>query len=148
MGKAQGQCRNATGHSYQVAVPGWKRLRRGTKRGIPTETQVTRQDARGWCAGEGVGEGGKQGWVMHLSQAQEWQETWLGLFSHGFLTKVYPQVRGGGLSMAGLGSAGSLVHHHLQLLIPLSQRCLQHKQAGSDCQAKSSTDLHAQQTLL
>lgn len=64
---------------------------------------------------------------------QELGQTWLGLFSDSLLPEVNPHEGGSGVSMAGLGVAGCLVHHHLQLLIPLCQGCLQHTHTHGHC---------------
>lgn len=48
------------------------------------------------------------------------------MLSHSFLSQVHPHEGGSVTRVASLGSASSLVHHHLQLLIALRQQRLHH----------------------
>jgi hypothetical protein len=50
--------------------------------------------------------------------------TWSGMLSDSFLSQVHPHEGGRVTRVARLGSASSLVHHHLQLLVALGQQCL------------------------
>ena len=48
------------------------------------------------------------------------------MLSHSFLSQVHPHEGGSVTRVASLGSASSLVHHHLQLLVALRQQRLHH----------------------
>ena len=48
------------------------------------------------------------------------------MLSDSFLSQVHPHEGGSVTRVASLGSASSLVHHHLQLLVALGQQCLHH----------------------
>ncbi len=50
--------------------------------------------------------------------------TWSSMLSDSFLSQVHPHERGSVTRVASLGSASSLVHHHLQLLVALGQQRL------------------------
>ena len=52
--------------------------------------------------------------------------TWSSMLSDSFLSQVHPHEGGSVTRVASLGSASSLVHHHLQLLVALGQQCLHH----------------------
>ena len=52
--------------------------------------------------------------------------TWSSMLSDGFLSQIHPHEGGSVTRVASLGSASSLVHHHLQLLVALRQQRLHH----------------------
>lgn len=53
-------------------------------------------------------------------------QTWSSVLGDSLLPEVHPHEGRSVVSIASLGAAGGLVHHHLQLLVALGQGRLHH----------------------